>query len=390
MFSNCTALKGGNGTAFDSSKVDKTYARIDGGPSAPGYFTRAPAAKAVVEGGGKTLRFVYDGTNYGTKGTDWFSVAEAEAIDPCYDDVPWYGKRSTVTKVVFADSFKDYQPTQCGSWFYNFENLATIVDIGNLDTSAATSFAYMFSNCSALTSLDVTGFDTAKVTDMSSMFSGCSKLVTLDVTGFDTAKVTDMSSMFSDCSSLTSLALSGFNTAKVTYMGWMFYGCSSLTSLDVTSFDTSKVTSMGSMFRDCSSLKAIAASEKFVTTGTIYTESMFSGCTALVGGRGTAYDPAVTDKTYARIDDGPSAPGYFTKGTVYTVAFDGNGATSGTMVSCTCRIGQVYNLPKCAFTKTGKAFKGWAGSNGRRYDDGVLIFNAAAEGKTLTLTAIWE
>ena len=49
------------------------------------------------------------------------------------------------------------------------------------------------------------------------------------------------------------------------------------------------------------------------------------------------------------------------------------------------------HLTKCAFTApTGKTFKGWAGSNGKRYDDGVLVFNAAAEGATLTLTAIWE
>ena len=39
MFSNCTNLIGGAGTKYDSTKVDKTYARIDGGTSSPGYFT---------------------------------------------------------------------------------------------------------------------------------------------------------------------------------------------------------------------------------------------------------------------------------------------------------------------------------------------------------------
>ena len=39
MFTNCTSLVGGSGTTFDSTKVDKTYARIDGGTSSPGYFT---------------------------------------------------------------------------------------------------------------------------------------------------------------------------------------------------------------------------------------------------------------------------------------------------------------------------------------------------------------
>ena len=39
MFKDCTSLVGGQGTTYDSTKVDKTYARIDGGTSSPGYFT---------------------------------------------------------------------------------------------------------------------------------------------------------------------------------------------------------------------------------------------------------------------------------------------------------------------------------------------------------------
>ena len=39
MFSGCTNLVGGAGTKYDSTKTDKTYARIDGGTSNPGYFT---------------------------------------------------------------------------------------------------------------------------------------------------------------------------------------------------------------------------------------------------------------------------------------------------------------------------------------------------------------
>ena len=39
MFKGVTNLVGGNGTKYNSSYVDKTYARIDGGTSSPGYFT---------------------------------------------------------------------------------------------------------------------------------------------------------------------------------------------------------------------------------------------------------------------------------------------------------------------------------------------------------------
>lgn len=41
MFNGATNLVGGNGTAYNSSRINKTYARIDA-PGAPGYFTQKP------------------------------------------------------------------------------------------------------------------------------------------------------------------------------------------------------------------------------------------------------------------------------------------------------------------------------------------------------------
>ena len=40
LFEGCTSLVGGKGTVYNSSKTDKSYARLDGGSSLPGYFTR--------------------------------------------------------------------------------------------------------------------------------------------------------------------------------------------------------------------------------------------------------------------------------------------------------------------------------------------------------------
>ena len=45
LFYNCPLLTGEQGTRFDSSQVGVEYARIDGGPDAPGYFTRKPDAQ---------------------------------------------------------------------------------------------------------------------------------------------------------------------------------------------------------------------------------------------------------------------------------------------------------------------------------------------------------
>ena len=38
MFDGCAVLRGGNGTSYSSSYIDKTYARIDRAGT-PGYFT---------------------------------------------------------------------------------------------------------------------------------------------------------------------------------------------------------------------------------------------------------------------------------------------------------------------------------------------------------------
>lgn len=38
-FASCNTIEGGEGTGFDIYHIDKSYARIDGGLSNPGYFT---------------------------------------------------------------------------------------------------------------------------------------------------------------------------------------------------------------------------------------------------------------------------------------------------------------------------------------------------------------
>ena len=42
MLYGCTSLVGGQGTAYDASHYDITYAHIDGGTANPGYFSEKP------------------------------------------------------------------------------------------------------------------------------------------------------------------------------------------------------------------------------------------------------------------------------------------------------------------------------------------------------------
>jgi surface protein len=117
------------------------------------------------------------------------------------------------------------------------------------------------------------------------------------------------------------------NTEDVTTMWGMFTTCSSLTTLDLSSFNTSRVTNMLSMFSDCSNLTTIYAGSGWSMATVSVTTNMFTNCTKLVGGQGTTYNPSYTNGYYARIDGGPSNPGYFTeKPLVQRGDVDGDGA----------------------------------------------------------------
>jgi surface protein len=197
---------------------------------------------------------------------------------------------------------------------YMFNKCSELVnlDVSNFKTDNVTNMWAMFSDCSSLTQLDVSKFNTEKVKEMGYMFNGCSKLKSLDVSGFNTSRTETMVAMFDDCSGLESLDVSGFKTDNVTNMWAMFSGCSSLTQLDVSSFDTKKVTTMAYMFQGCPYLSTIYASEKWNMANADDTYCMFQDCNSIIGGSGTIYDENYITGTYARIDEGPSNPGYMT------------------------------------------------------------------------------
>ena len=262
-----------------------------------------------------------------------------------------------------VSKFDTRNVTDMGWMFLGCKSL-TSLNVKNFNTSKVTNMRSMFYGCASLTTIDLSTFNTQKVTDMGWMFCGCTSLQSLNISNFNTSNVTLMNSMFSDCYKLKALDLSNFNTSKVTNMGWfcyadsalvsanvssfntanvttmkcMFYDCVNLKAVNVSSFRTPKLTDMSFMFRGCSSLKELDMSG-FTTDAvtemnvvfygcsllkTIYASNdwntskvqnsawMFSNCNSLVGGAGTTYDANHILHEYARIDGGPSAPGYFT------------------------------------------------------------------------------
>ena len=216
------------------------------------------------------------------------------------------------SKLVSADlrGLDTSDATNIAGLFAHCVNLTTL-NVSGFDTSNVTDMRAVFFYCNKLEALDVSGFNTSKVTNMFSMFCRCNSLAALDVSGFNTANVTNMGAMFAYCESLAVLDANGFNTSKATNMRSMFVHCENLLTLDVSSFDTSKVEDMSYMFNSCLKLEIIYASEKFVTSKVVNSDYMFWQNEKLVGQAGTKYASGKQDATYARIDSGSEAPGYF-------------------------------------------------------------------------------
>ena len=92
----------------------------------------------------------------------------------------------------------------------------------------------------------------------------------------------------------------------------MFKNCSSLRVADFMGIDMSRAYDATDMFNGCSSLTAIYSDDNWYSNSEWrFDDNMFLGCTSLVGGNGTAYDPSHVDGFYARPDE-PGQPGYFT------------------------------------------------------------------------------
>ena len=361
MFVGCTALVGGLGTTFDANNTDKTYARLDKGTSEPGYLTgvftltlpesvTATPAPTLMHGdvslyaAGTTVTLSYSGTVPGNSLLYYLvngTAIASNTFEMPFEDVTidigrryTYNEETGVLRLLGGEFNKNHKwgsdvvasavtsvtatsavsfTGDCSSLFDGFDHCVSM-DLHNVNTDSVTSMSGMFFGCSKLTSLDLSGWNTDKVTAMGNMFSGCSGLTSLDLSSFNTGNVTSMSYMFYDCQKLTSLNLSNWHTAQVTNMSNMFNSCSSLTSLNISGWNTAQVTYMDNMFNNCSSLTSLDACTKWSTESVTISNDMFLGCLELVGGKGTTYDKNHTDKEYARIDGGPSDPGYFTQG----------------------------------------------------------------------------
>ncbi|MBR4224003.1 MAG: BspA family leucine-rich repeat surface protein, partial [Oscillospiraceae bacterium] len=157
---------GGSGTTYVFEYDDAHYARIDGGESAPGVFTRAWYRWTSSTG---TLAI------FGQLPDTTVRKSELGAITGANDLATQAGvDREAVRRIIVESGTKTSK--NAGGMFYGMTFVYDIARLYQLDTSAAESMDGMFCGCQELQTADVSKFDTSNITDMARMFSGCTSL----------------------------------------------------------------------------------------------------------------------------------------------------------------------------------------------------------------------
>ena len=195
---------------------------------------------------------------------------------------------------------------------FNGDSSLVKLDVKNWNTKSVNYMGGLFAGCTNLTDLDTSLWTADALYNSSLMFQGCQKIPKIDLRNFNTKNVSDMSEMFYQCYQLSDLNIDSLDTRNVKNMNRMFKWCFKLTSLDLFNFNTSLVTNMSEMFQEDRNLVTVYVSELWSTANVTSSNNTFIGCTQLKGENDTVYSESHINAEYARIDNPPDEPGYFT------------------------------------------------------------------------------
>ena len=210
--------------------------------------------------------------------------------------------------------------TNFKSFMNHGDSHLTSLNLSGWDVAKVEDMTKMFYGCKALTSLDLSSWkNVGNVKTMYAMFNSCAKLETLKIGTWDVGGVTVFENMFGKCNALKNIDVENWNVINAQNMAYMFRQCDALISLDLSGWKTASLTQTTQMFEGDESLTTIYVGDGWdmskVTTSD--SKEMFSSCSSLAGGKGTKLikdgdGNAIVDKTYARVDNAPDAPGYLT------------------------------------------------------------------------------
>lgn len=316
--------------------------------------------------------------------------------------------------------------------FYSqtFKNCTALEEI-NIPKSIQVIQPQEFLGCSSLKTVDFRGTSVVRICDEA--FKDCTSLAS--VYWGEPKNLSIDAYAFQDCTNLETVDCSKTNISSIE--NYAFYNCSKLKKIDLSS-STMEQTGQ-SIFRACTSLEEVilpktlkeinyltfsgTAIKTLDLRETAITKIIDSGC-ANMDALKTLYLPATLEEfgdyaflakksssgrlyIYSNIPEADinamadKAIGVwsgrrisFPKGT-YTIIYDGNGATAGTMDAQTCMIdGFTFSLSKNAYTMENYTFTGWntmPDGSGAFYRDEANIYPLTETDQAeITLYAMWK
>ncbi len=119
------------------------------------------------------------------------------------------------------------------------------------------------------------------------------------------------------CPNLVSVDMSGVNATGITDINASFQACYALETVDISGL-SGTIEACANAFSNTSNgadmvIETIYANANLDCSQATAYSNMFRACASLVGGAGTVYDANHIGRDYARIDNPPSEPGYFTE-----------------------------------------------------------------------------
>lgn len=146
--------------------------------------------------------------------------------------------------------------------FSKYESdLESINNLYLLNTYPTENFEGFFKGLSNLTSIDLSNMKTPFAKSFAKMFMGCEKLQSIDLSNFNLDNIVDMSNMFRDCKNLVNVELPKIESNNLENVSGMFINCTSLEAIDLSNFNLTGNVDVENMLVDCDSLKAILISD---------------------------------------------------------------------------------------------------------------------------------
>ena len=378
----------------------------------------------VTNVGGVPIHKVYDG----------FAGTDIESVDFSETSIKMIVSKYSSTTGTFEGCTKlktvklPDTVTQFAS--QTFKDCTALEEI-NMPKSTLVFSPQQFSGCTSLKTVDFRG--TSAVRLCKKLFKGCTSLTSVYLGEPENLYIESYA--FQDCTNLETVDCSKTNISFID--NYAFYNCSKLTKIDLSGSTMEKTGQ--SIFRECTSLKEVilpntlkelnyltfcgTAIETLDLRDTAITKISYMACSSMnalkslyLPGTLEEFDDyafSVSKSSFGKLYIYSSIPEAdiramadkaegvwsgraisFPKGS-YTITYDGNGASAGTMDTQTCMIdGCSFTLAKNAYSRDGYTFAGWntkADGSGDSYkDEDSVAPLTETDQDTITLYAMWK